>query len=633
MGGIRVRAKLSAQAVVASTQEIAPDEVKTTTASDGTWSLVLQANQDLVPNTTWYTVDIGDLFSAIAIVPQSAGPFKIEDVMSAAPELAGETLIGDRFFRSGIPWIDLKAYAKCDANATVDTSCTSGSAVVTSAAGVFKASDVGKIVDLFGGSGPGITGTQTGTIVAYISATQIQLSFNANANAGNAILVFGTDDTAAVQSWLNATGGIHRAAGGSCLVTGTVTVPAAACKITGGPGTGAFWVSARIGASPFLVMDAGIAGSYLEKLNITASKGVTGRIVKWATANEAGSDFLMRDVNIFSFTDGADYLVFLYANSGTMERCHLNANNNWANKALALSSAISLSNVHDSLLIGRVYLNAQAINLVNCATGPIRATNNSANDGSGSSQQVNTLRLDGCYVYSSSSGGVDYPCVESVAATAAGEGAAGGVFPNIKADASYFVIGSGALAAQYAVSGNFAASQGATGAQFDSCGFIQPATSVATDLTLVRSTGGNPPIYLNACAANILAAVSAAKIFAATAGLGECVVSDFMPSGQATPWQHPAVSATVGVQGNIPASGTSTTRNVYASAFDMWLSLNNAILTRVELSKDGTNWVDLFNDGAAAASRALVVFRWPPGTYIRFTYTNATPKYILLAVP
>src|SRR5438094_2730571 len=82
--GALVQASLSAAAIIAATQEIAPVAVTTLTAADGTWSLSLEANLDLTPNTTYYTVTAGG-WNCTAVVPQTAGPFVIENIMAAPP--------------------------------------------------------------------------------------------------------------------------------------------------------------------------------------------------------------------------------------------------------------------------------------------------------------------------------------------------------------------------------------------------------------------------------------------------------------------------------------------------------------------------------------------------------------------
>src|SRR5579859_1381656 len=56
ISGAEVRADLSQACVIAGTQEIVPSSVKTTTAVDGTASLVLQANNDMTPTGTSYMV-------------------------------------------------------------------------------------------------------------------------------------------------------------------------------------------------------------------------------------------------------------------------------------------------------------------------------------------------------------------------------------------------------------------------------------------------------------------------------------------------------------------------------------------------------------------------------------------------
>lgn len=84
IAGVLVTAQLSQSAVIAATQEVAPVAVTTLTSSTGTWSLSLQANNDMTPTGTYYTVTAG-IWSATAVVPTTAGPFVIENITTNPP--------------------------------------------------------------------------------------------------------------------------------------------------------------------------------------------------------------------------------------------------------------------------------------------------------------------------------------------------------------------------------------------------------------------------------------------------------------------------------------------------------------------------------------------------------------------
>src|SRR5439155_13736247 len=86
-----VSVNLSQSAVIAGTQEVINSPVLPTIASDGTYSLQLQANNDLTPTGTYYTVTESVSSAAIpaytayqftVVVPQTAGPFVMSSIMA-----------------------------------------------------------------------------------------------------------------------------------------------------------------------------------------------------------------------------------------------------------------------------------------------------------------------------------------------------------------------------------------------------------------------------------------------------------------------------------------------------------------------------------------------------------------------
>jgi hypothetical protein len=95
--------------------------------------------------------------------------------------------------------------AKGDGQFVLDGAMSSASAVLTSASGKFVSTDVGKVIMV---KGAGATGVQTlvTTIASYQSATQVTLTL-ANASGGavsGALVMWATDDTAAIQAAVNA---------------------------------------------------------------------------------------------------------------------------------------------------------------------------------------------------------------------------------------------------------------------------------------------------------------------------------------------------------------------------------------------------------------------------------------------
>jgi hypothetical protein len=87
-GGLKaatIVATLSQPTIIAGTQETVPSVVKVTAAPDGTYSISLQANNDMTPNGTYYTVaevaPDGGYYAFTIIVPQTAGPFVMSNLI------------------------------------------------------------------------------------------------------------------------------------------------------------------------------------------------------------------------------------------------------------------------------------------------------------------------------------------------------------------------------------------------------------------------------------------------------------------------------------------------------------------------------------------------------------------------
>jgi hypothetical protein len=114
--------------------------------------------------------------------------------------------------------------AKGDGKDVTNAVITSGSGVVTSASALFTSADVGKLAYFYGAGAAGAL--LVTTIASYQSATQVTLTATASTSvASNGTFTWGTDDTAALASAINAA----VASGG----TGALTVPAGLYLCTG----------------------------------------------------------------------------------------------------------------------------------------------------------------------------------------------------------------------------------------------------------------------------------------------------------------------------------------------------------------------------------------------------------------
>lgn len=104
-------------------------------------------------------------------------------------------------------WVfDVRTFgAVGDGQAVTDGSITSGQAVLTCATSApFKPTDVGKPIMVKGALTSGVT-TLVTTIASYQSPTQVTLNATAtNTMSGNAMVMWSTDDTAAIQKCINA---------------------------------------------------------------------------------------------------------------------------------------------------------------------------------------------------------------------------------------------------------------------------------------------------------------------------------------------------------------------------------------------------------------------------------------------
>ncbi len=143
---------------------------------------------------------------SVAAGGQSFGDAAYLDVGTTAGTVAAGD---DARFSSAAPWVfDVTATAygaDGDGQVVGDGAMSSGSAVLTSATAAFATADVGKAISVKGAAATGVT-TLITTIASRQSATQVTLTA-ANASGGavsNAVVIWGTDDTAAIQAAVDA---------------------------------------------------------------------------------------------------------------------------------------------------------------------------------------------------------------------------------------------------------------------------------------------------------------------------------------------------------------------------------------------------------------------------------------------
>lgn len=128
-------------------------------------------------------------------------------------------------------WINVKAYgAKGDAQKVTDGA--GGSGYITSATANFKAGDVGKVIWAVTGDTSGTVLVQT-TIASVVSSTRVNLaSGGVGANTG-LVVVWGTDDTAALQAASTAAVAVYHGGGGSTNTIQLTNNPVIYCPAGG----------------------------------------------------------------------------------------------------------------------------------------------------------------------------------------------------------------------------------------------------------------------------------------------------------------------------------------------------------------------------------------------------------------
>lgn len=119
----------------------------------------------------------------------------------------------------GGAWVfNVRTYgAKGDGRTVADGAMTSGSATLTSATAGFTSADVGKVVQVKGAAATGVTSLVT-TVSAFTNSTTVTLAANAATTVSSAQVMLGTDDTASIQSAINAAVTWARANSGAVTV-------------------------------------------------------------------------------------------------------------------------------------------------------------------------------------------------------------------------------------------------------------------------------------------------------------------------------------------------------------------------------------------------------------------------------
>jgi hypothetical protein len=138
------------------------------------------------------------------------------------------TTAGEFYYRSNGAWLSVRDVfadrvfnvksarfaggAKGDGQVISDAAITAGTAILTSASGLFTPADVGKSVQVKGGGAAGAD--LLTTILSRQSTTQVTLSANASTSVTGAYAAWGTDDAPAIRAALVAAG-----------TRGTVVIP------------------------------------------------------------------------------------------------------------------------------------------------------------------------------------------------------------------------------------------------------------------------------------------------------------------------------------------------------------------------------------------------------------------------
>lgn len=638
--GVTVVMEPSQACTIPGSQELLPSKMATVSAADGTWTLSVYSNADLTPALPYYKLreiaQDGSYLERTLVIPQTAGPFQASDPAINVPPLAtppvdghvstmrvdGASTIDGSLKLKGGPWIDPthpSFGAKFDGKQVADALVTNGSPIVTSATAAFVAGDAGKIAML------GISGVYlSGTILSVQSATQATLSFNSTVT-GTTALTWGTDDSAALQAWLNVVvpsaadaGQITANVGHWGLMPpGMAIVNAPLVRDQGLYGSfrisGSGWGGAGGGvtvlrAGPAMTNqdlfsfpnavnaqfeDFDLDGFGTGKRGIVIIEGTPGPPPA-APSAESARNIRITNVNIRSFTD---WHIYLDGPEDTnLIGVHVNPGGSLDKNALFINVPNGSAAAIGGGFFGICDLNYQTMSFTGCTLGPLRIRNPS-------SLQTLCLTLNATYHYDST----NHYCMESPDA-----------FTDIVANGSFLI----ASVKESWVRGKLL---GGVGLKFTGCGFLQSGGLSGQNFPVYCVTAdgvGTGSVIFDSCSSSAFSSFANANrntfrnLNGATASA--ITLAEFSNSFIAP---DPFIASLL----NTPATGVWT-KNPRPVALELLVDRNGATVAAgwFAISPDGGTTVQ---DTGFPATATVVTKIIRPGQWYRFTYSAGQPKY------
>lgn len=147
--------------------------------------------------------------AAVGADPSGTATTAVANHSTDTTNVHGITDTADLALRSEVlekpAWLfDVTDYgASGNARIATDGAITSGDATLTCASGPFTLQDVNKSIMIKGAAITGVT-SLIATIASFTSATSVELSINANTTVTGAQVIWGTDDTNAIQNAVDA---------------------------------------------------------------------------------------------------------------------------------------------------------------------------------------------------------------------------------------------------------------------------------------------------------------------------------------------------------------------------------------------------------------------------------------------
>jgi hypothetical protein len=251
------------------------------TRADGAY-LSKTSNLSDVPDPSAARANLGITPSAIGALSQSTAD-------TLYTPLAKSTT-GDWVF-------NVKSYgAKGDGRVITDGSMTSGSAVLTCTTSTpFSVGDVGKSIMVKGAGATGVT-TLTGTISSVSDSGHVTLSVNAATSVTNAVVMWATNDTAAIQSAINAAVAWAQANGGAAKVFVPVSTGfygVAGALVTGGATKGNAQLTLPVipdtGRKVVLTIEGATIGAGVQHWNQTVPQTAGSTLVSFGVHSSVGA--------------------------------------------------------------------------------------------------------------------------------------------------------------------------------------------------------------------------------------------------------------------------------------------------------------------------------------------------------